>query len=308
MWYIRLADMKAIKIGDQELNIKDYFCAHDDDYISREDGKLWLYVNLTDICNGSCPFCINPAVGHGANTVDPLLFRDVLSQIRAYVYGVSITGGEPFLFPALANEVIGIVHEVCGISVEKDIVTNGTNFNDVMSDLDLRHLDSVHLSRHMITDADNDKIFGFTTARARDISEVLMKMDDPALIVLNCVMMSGGVDSTERMSDFLEFASELGVRNVSFIGLSRHNRFCSEHYFDPDKMEISEDSRFHVWNKYCDHEYCSCSSGSYDAKNGSIRFYYRRVGAEKAPYARQLVYTADNRLLAGFAGKEIRFD
>ena len=24
------------------------------------DGKLWLYVNVTDICNGSCPFCINP--------------------------------------------------------------------------------------------------------------------------------------------------------------------------------------------------------------------------------------------------------
>ncbi len=300
--------MKTIRIGDQELNIKDYYCADDGDYICREDGKLWLYVNLTDICNGSCPFCINPAVGRSANTIDPHLFRDVLSQIQEHVYGVSITGGEPFLFPELANEVIGIVHEVCGSSVEKDIVTNGTHFKDVMSELDLRHLDSVHLSRHMITDADNDRIFGFATARAGDISEVIMKMEDPALIVLNCVMMSGGVDTAGKMADYLEFASGLGVRNVSFIGLGRHNKFCFDHYIDPGKMDISGDSGFHIWNKYCDHGYCSCSSGSYDAKNGSIRFYYRRVGAEKAPYARQLVYTADNRILAGFGGKEIRFD
>jgi molybdenum cofactor biosynthesis enzyme MoaA len=299
--------MKTVMIGDQELHIKDYYCANDGDYISREDGKLWLYVNLTDICNGSCPFCINPAVGHSAGVLDPKRFRDVLIQIRENIYGVSITGGEPFLFPDLIDDVISTVHEVCGSSVEKDIVTNGTHFREVMSRIELRHLDSVHVSRHMIADPDNDRIFGFSTAASEDISEVIQQLEDPALIVLNCVVMSGGVDGAREMAHFLEFAAGLGVRNVSFIGLSRHNTFCSEHYIDPGQIDLSPDPRFHIWNRYCDHNYCSCSSGSFDAESGSIRFYFRSVGAEKAPYARQLVYTADNRLLAGFGGNEIRF-
>ena len=73
-------------------------------------------------------------------------------------------------------------------------------------------------------------------------------------------------------------------------------------------QDVLNDTRFHRWNEFKDHKYCCCSTGNYDAKERSIRFYYRGIGTEKAPYARQLVYTADDRLLAGFGGKEIRFD
>lgn len=300
--------MKTIVIGDQELQIKDYYCALDGEYLDRSDGKLWLYLNLTDICNGSCPFCINPCVKDGTDTLDPSKYREILIRIKNYIYGVSITGGEPMLYPDLVNEIMGITHEICGIQVEKDIVTNGTGFASITDKLDLSLLDSVHLSRHRIADADNDKIFGFETASAEDISSVLEKVDDPAQVVLNCVLMKGGVDAAQKMTRYLDFASVLGIRNVSFIGLSRHNDYCEENYIDPSELELGENPRIHIWNEYKDHEYCSCSSGSYDAKEGSIKFYYRRIGTAKAPYARQLVYTADNRLCAGFSGKEIRFD
>ena len=90
--------------------------------------------------------------------------------------------------------------------------------------------------------------------------------------------------------------------------MSRHNFFCLKNYIDPGKLDLYQDNRFHMWNRLVDHDYCSCSSGSYDSDNGSIRFYYRSIGSEKVPYTRQLVYTADNRLLAGFSGKEISFD
>ena len=300
--------MKSIVIGDQELQIKDYYCANDGKYLDRQDGKLWLYVNLTDICNGACPFCINPSVKNGRNTIDPAAYREMLLRIKDFLYGVSFTGGEPMLYPDLANQIIAITHEICGAHIEKDLVTNGTGFERILDLLDIEHLDSVHLSRHMIKDAENDKLFGFSTVSAEDIATVVAKMEDPAQIVLNCVLMAGGVDTTQRMSHYLEFAAGLGVRNVSFIGLSRHNEYCEANYIDPRQLDMSHDARFHIWNEYCDCEYCSCSSGSFDAGNGSIRFYYRRMGEKKAPYARQLVYTADGRLLAGFNGKEIRFD
>jgi len=299
--------MKSIILGNQKLKIKDYFCSTGDEYPPKRDGKLWLYVNLTDICNGSCPFCINPCVKNGTKKVDIQSFHEVLQRIKDHVYGVSVTGGEPMLFPKMINEIIGIVDEEFGSGVEMDIVTNGTDFAKIPEMLDLDHLDSVHLSRHAISDEENNLVFGFPTATSEVIASVLKKLDDPAQIVLNCVLMSGGIDNVQKITSYLDFASELGVRNVSFIGLSRHNKFCEEHYIDPNLLDIFHDPRFHKWNGFHDHDYCSCCSGSYDAPNSSIRFYYRRLGNGNAPYARNLVYTADNRLLAGFSGNEIKF-
>ena len=300
--------MRSVVIGDQHLEVKDYHCAEESDYLDKPDGKLWLYVNLTDICNGKCPFCINPSVAGGKNKVDPSSYKETLLKIKDHITGVSLTGGEPMLFPELANEIISITHEICGSHVEKDIVTNGTGFANILDTLNIEHLDSVHLSRHMITDRENDAVFGFLTATSEEIASVLTKMDDPAQVVLNCVLMAGGIDTLQRISHYLEHAFWLGVRNVSFIGLNRHNDFCEKNYVDPWQLDMAHTARFHIWNKFQDHEYCSCSSGSYDVGSRSIRFYYRRMGDKKAPYARQLVYTADNRLLAGFSGKEIRFD
>lgn len=222
--------MKSIVIGDQALIVKDYHCAQYNDYLDKPDGRLWLYVNLTDICNGKCPFCINPSVTEGKNKVDPSLYRTTLLKIKDRIYGVSLTGGEPMLFPELANEIIGITHEICGSHVEKVIVTNGTGFVNILDTLDIAHLDSIHLSRHMITDSENDKVFGFLTVTSEEIASVLAKMEDPAQIVLNCVLMAGGIDTIQRMAHYLEYAFGIGVRNVSFIGLSRHNDFCVNNY------------------------------------------------------------------------------
>lgn len=164
--------MKRIIIGNQELKIKDYYCAYDGEYLPREDGKLWLYVNITDSCNGSCPFCINPTVKSGKATIDPATYRKTLSQIKDYIYGVSLTGGEPLLFPGLVNEILSITQEVCGSHVEKDTVTNGTGFEKIPEELDLKLLDSVHLSRHRIEDTANDEVFGFSTVSAKMIARL----------------------------------------------------------------------------------------------------------------------------------------
>ncbi len=301
--------MKKIRIGDRLLPIKDYYCTDGKDVLPREDGKLWLYVNLTDVCNAFCPFCINPGRKTGESPFDPERFKEVLTGIREHVSGVSLTGGEPMLDPALIDSAIDAVNEVFASgSIEIDLVTNGYGFSGITSLRNLKYLDSVHLSRHRIADEDNDRLFCFESVRAEEAAKVIERMEDPGKIVLNCLLMEGGIDSAEEAALYMDLAVSMGVRNVSFIGMSRCNAFCEAHYVDPEELHLENVPRFMIWSRQKDSSYCSCASGVFRGRYGNTRFYCRSVGAGMAPYVRQLVYTADNRLLAGFNGEEIRFD
>lgn len=70
--------MRDIVIGNQKLSIKDYYCALDHKYIKREDGKLWLYINITDRCNAQCPFCVNPANSKESTDFDTTHLKNIL--------------------------------------------------------------------------------------------------------------------------------------------------------------------------------------------------------------------------------------
>ena len=297
--------MNSVWIGKQAISIKDYYCDAGNGYIHRGDGKLWLYVNITDKCNGKCPFCINPSCAQGNNPFNLNRLKKILPVLRDYVYGVSITGGEPMLDPHLMDDTVKAVVDVFDHSVEIDIVTNGTNLTWIPSLSQLKSIDSIHLSRHRIDDEENRGVLGFEAPSSKDIRQVLDHLEDPGKIVLNCVLMRDGVDSAEKLSEYLEWSADLGIQNTSFIGLSRCNDYCTAHYVDPEGLDLSANPHFRIWNHVRDHDFCSCSSGSYQARKGCIRFYYRRLGSTVAWYTRQLVYAADNRLLAGFGGKEI---
>ncbi len=210
------------------------------------------------------------------------------------------------LSPDILDEVVSIIDDVFRHTVEIDVATNGTNISAIPKMKHLSSIDTIHISRHHIGDAENRQLMGFDVPSAEKLKMMISQLDDPGKIVFNCVLMKEGIDSASKMAEYLEFASSIGVQNTSFIGLSICNPYCESHYIDPAKIDLSVDSRFHIWNRYQDHEYCSCSSGHYEAASGATRFYYRRMGSKKAPYARQLVYTADNRLLAGFNGAEIQ--
>ena len=300
--------MKTITIGDHVLQIKDYYCSDGDGYIAKEDGKLWLYINISDVCTAHCPFCINPCRSEGNASFDINTFRDTLYKIKDHIGGISITGGEPMLFPELVDDVIDVITGTFDHSIETDIVTNGVHFTRFKELKNLIHLDSIHLSRHRINDAENNTVFGIPVASIDEIRQVVSVLSDPAKVVFNCILMKNGINSVSAIAEYLEFAADVNISNTSFIGMAPANMYCVENYVDPGSLDFHADPRFRIWNRLNDHEYCRCSSGTYHAKSRPVRFYYRCIGSEKAPYARQLVYTADNRLLAGFNGKEIHID
>ena len=299
------ADME-LQIGKQKLRIKDYYCADGDGiYLPREDAKLWLYVHLTDACNASCPFCVNAVDRRksGAGTISLRGLEECLVSLSDRIGGVSITGGEPMLYPELTDKAAQLVMDILPDAM-LDLATNGTNLERIPQLQSLDAFEGIHVSRHSPDDETNDRIFGRRMPSAEEIRRLLLQMSDPAKIVFNCVMQKGLVDSEEAVASYLETAAAAGVRNTSFIGMFRANAYCREKYVSPALLEL-KDPRFHIWNHFRDHDYCACSSGSYDAAAGPVRFYYRCPGSGKAPYTRQLVYTADDRLLAGFGGDEI---
>ena len=300
--------MKSICIGSAQCVIKDYHCAGKDGvYVSKQDDKLWLYVNITNQCNARCPFCVNADVNVNPAVVDSEILSRVLKRVKSHIRGVSITGGEPMLYPDLVDTVAMTVKDILGETTPLELVTNGTNLHSISSLRSLDRIASIHISRHMVGDDQNRELMGFEAPSFAQIRKLVARLADPGKVVLNCVMQKGGIETEADIRSFLEMASWAGVRNTSFVGLFLANRFCEEHYISPSSLSLKEDNRFSIWNQYHDYDYCSCSSGDYRAENGYVRFYYRCPGVKKAEYVRQLVYTHDNRLLTGFGGEEIRF-
>lgn len=300
--------MTEIVIGTRSLRIKDSYCAaFEDEPIPRTDHRLWLYVHITDMCNAKCPFCVNPSGPDRENSFSTAAFRQQLERVSPFVYGVSITGGEPMLYPQLVDEAAMAVTDIMGTDVELDLVTNGTKWNEIPQLKMLDRFESIHISRHRTDDEGNALLMGAKTPTIQEIKELVSMLDDPAKVVLNCVMQKNGVSSASEMAEYLEMAAWAGVRNTSFVGFFLANQFCKDNYISPASIDLSHDNRFRVWNRFHDYDYCSCSSGDYIAKQGIVRFYYRCPGKSRASYCRQLVYSADNKLLDGFGGREITF-
>jgi len=301
-----LLKMGELQIGSAKLTVKDYHCASKDNVYIRKDAiKLWLYINLSNRCNAHCPFCVNASVNTVCTEISIAKLRHTLERIKDVVSGVSITGGEPMLFPDLVDEAAAVVTDVLGPDTQLELVTNGTRLPEVSFLQTESRFSSIHISRHCIQDADNAALMCTTAPTWNQIKKFISELKDPAKVVLNCVLQKGGVDSSEAARSYLELAAWAGVKNVSFVGMFQANQYCRDHYVSPPILNFRQDPGFAIWNQYHDYTFCSCSSGDYLSEHGYIRFYYRCPGVDQADYVRQLVYDYNDQLLAGFGGSII---
>lgn len=122
------------------------------------------------------------------------------------------------LYPKLVDDVAMIVTDIMGTNIELDLVTNGTNWDEIPQLKMIDRFESVHISRHRIDDEGNAVLMGVKTPTIKEIKELVCKLDDPAKVVLNCVMQKNGVSNALEMADYLEMAAWAGVKNISFVG------------------------------------------------------------------------------------------
>ena len=318
--------MDKICIAGNELLVKDYHCMQcgsffkpleNESYLPKEETKLWLYVNVTDRCPAGCPFCVSSSAGERGGLVDPNLFGRTLEKIRAYVSGVSFTGGEPMLHPALLDELVGITDSLVGSNTGIEMVTNGTNMGAIP---EMKHIDrvtTIHISRHHDSDDINRSLMQWNAPGVDDIRRLMANLRNSGRVVFNCVLQKGGIETAKDIKRYLDHAIALGVRNNSFITMFQANEYCQNHFVSAfslpfvsdlgcSALNFGDDSSFDVWNRHRDHSSCCCMSGGYHTKEGKTRFYFRCPGEDSGvAYCRQLVYTAENILQDGFGAGRI---
>lgn len=172
-------------------------------------GKQWLiqndywmkhvHIKVTDACNAKCPFCIEQGSKLKTDWNRLLTNLDsLLEQMAAqgHLTTVSITGGEPSLFPEQVSKVIDLIkkHGAHFSTVN----TNGTNPVPAFGKLNW-----VDISRHMIGD---DKTCGIPALDIDRWSE-FKKANPNTSIRIQCVLYRNGLKSIE---DFIEFVRYYG--------------------------------------------------------------------------------------------------
>jgi len=223
--------------------------------------RINVQILLTRACNFKCPFCIeNDGMTLGKPTEGkywlPLLVRQVLTQYKEQniTPTISITGGEPTLFPDKLYHLLDIVGSfVGGTDGIKfiNINTNGTNLN-VPKDFDWLR---INLSRHHYGVDQNKSIFG---PNYKTLTNDLIEGTN-----LQCVLMRGYIDSIKEMKEYMA-AYSMGA-GYSFRGLttldnqkgySSEALFTQERFIDikPLLDEIAKDPEFEfIQQKIGDH-------------------------------------------------------
>ena len=301
--------VRKIEIFGKTIPVKDYICSRDGGPYPRkpEPNRLQLSICLTSFCSASCPFCIANNIRE-KRFIDLRKLETVLRGLKdlEIVRGISITGGEPFTDVTLLDETIRLLFEIFGYGMEVTVSTNGTSLWDMHRLRDLSRLDVIHVSRHHYDDALNRKIFGIRVPDAEELREIIASVSYRDLFVFNCMLQRSYIGTPEEVRRYLDFAIRMGVPKVAFIYGAKINAYAERELMDYEEVLRPEDENLLFTRGYRDYGICRCQDGVYINPEGRIiSFYGRCARTDKVPYARGLVYDAENCLRTGFGGDEI---
>ena len=296
---------EEIELLGKKIKIKNYNCSINKDIFQREKIKLNLYIKINDECNAQCLYCSNHNMkNNGKLDIEKLTFLLKELKKQDLINRISITGGEPMLNFELLNNVINSVFEVIP-NAFLTINTNGFNLKNILNLDEIDKIEGVHISRHHYDDVKNNEIFGIKVAGYNDIKKVMEMLSNKRLIRLNCLLLKGNIDNIDEVNKYLEFASLLDVFRVGFVSLMKVSDYCKENFIDFNNVFNKDCINTNILRHYYDQNICECINGAYISDEGKIIEYYARMTKElNCDYARQLVYTSDNKLTLGF-GKEI---
>ena len=294
-----------MKLFGQRVTVKNYICARDGEpYRLKQGIRLQLTIQITRYCSAGCPFCI-AAPTHQRGTVDPDRLREILRCLRRenIVRGVSITGGEPFAYPDAVNWTIGEVFSELGPETEVSVTTNGEGLIHLKEIEDLEKVANIHISRHHWDDRKNNLVFRKKMPGAAELREAIRAVPYREMIVLNCMLLKGYVDSPENVHRYLDFALEIGAPKTGFFTAYPVSRWTAENRVRFDAVLRREDPALLFTRGYRDGPYCRCQDGVYVAADGRItEFYGRQPEQIQSSCCRGLVITPEGELRTGFGG------
>lgn len=297
---------ETIELFGQKVDIKNSNCVKCGDEITRMPMKLNLYIKVTDLCNAKCEVCSNKGNEKSGN-IDLDKLKMVIKYLddKGIINRIGITGGEPMLEINKLNNLLNAIFEV-----KKDamvtINTNGFRIKEILNLDSNRSIDGIHISRHHYNDDINNAFFGIETASNKDIEDFINKVDNKKLLRLNCLLMKKYINSIDEVAKYLENAALLNVFRVGFVSLMPINQISIENFINFNDVFKDLPNQFLNTNNLHDFNICECTNGLFLGYNGNIIEYYARMTKElNCEYARQLVYTSDNKLTIGFNKKPL---
>ncbi len=175
-----------------------------------------VYVELSRLCNGRCEFCRNSSFDKCNYNLE--MIKSTLEKIQNYINIAVFGGGEPTL-------KLDDVKKICDYfdkKIDFHMFTNGSNPKIIDDDYVMNNL-KINLSRHLIDDVKNSKIFKISPINMmtkKDIEKLASKNPD---MTLAATCFNGGLDNLEDIILYIKFAKEIGVKKVSFNDLHKDN-------------------------------------------------------------------------------------
>lgn len=177
------------------------------------DWKHHVHIKCTDRCDADCKFCIERSERNNPQNIDNMLLSTsiVLEELanQGHLKTVSITGGEPTIFPRL-EELINIIdsYDLVLFSIN----TNGRFLNKIPSS----YTGWVNISKHGINDASVfNRSFNITT----DIVSDFKKKHPFTKVRFQCVL--GTNENMKTLGNIIDFILEFKdvVDDFSFRNL-----------------------------------------------------------------------------------------
>lgn len=175
---------------------------------------LWhLHLKATDTCNAGCSFCVEK---NAVKKECPELFLrntdNMLYEMEkaGCLYSVSVTGGEPLMFQEF-EQLCYILksHNINFLTIN----TNGKRLSEKLKFIDGLY-DFVDISRHSVSDIENNFIFRAKIPTIEELKEIKRRMKKTK-IRIQCVMDK--VNTIENVLEFINvfsFADDISFRKL----------------------------------------------------------------------------------------------
>jgi pyruvate-formate lyase-activating enzyme len=175
----------------------------------------WLEVNLINVCNAKCSWCIERNGYHPDHIATTKEIAD--AAIASGKKNIILLGGEPLLYKNI-EELIGRIAEG-GCSVW--ITTNGSRLTPEYVLVNLEFITGINISIHHYDLEKNKEITKLPIHESVLISSIGLLRDWGIHVRMNCNIIKGYIDTPEKIVAYVQWAKKIGAGKVRFAELKQ---------------------------------------------------------------------------------------
>ena len=218
--------------------------------------KFDFFIDVSNDCDAGCLFCCND--NESDKELDLKQLETDFLKVKDRVARVVISGGEPLIDPERLGDLLKLLSS---FEVDVKLITNGHKLEERLPILGMYGVRAVQLSRHHYHDSENDGIFSTKTLQFEKFGGMVENHPNIRFSV-NCLLIQGYIDNAEKIVQFLESCSQIGIDSVKFVGLMKVNQYCHKHFVDYREVIKNLPVDFLQTDSRNDEDRCSCVTSS----------------------------------------------